>query len=196
MVNAPAVARELSSSNLPFAGHQTVRSFWVGLKLDAMFASLPHPKFQSRLTARVCLVWLGCVMLLPLPVPMMHRHDCIEAPQALENHLGQLHSQSQLQCLEPDEAHWHLVLPSHRCNEDGTHDGLPIPPRDYVGSAGESGSSLVSVVEQLTSLSWVLVCADHELTLASTFSVCDPRIQIASASWQRDRCTLSCVMRC
>lgn len=196
MVNAPAVARELSSSNLPFAGHQTVRSFWVGLKSNAMFASLPHPKFQRRLTARVCLVWLGCVMLLPLPVPMMHRHDCIEAPQALENHLGQLHSQSQLQCLEPDEAHWHLVLPSHRCNEDGTHDGLPIPPRDYVGSAGESGSSLVSVVEQLTSLSWVLVCADHESTLASTFSVCDPRIQIASASWQRDRCTLSCVMRC
>ncbi len=157
-----------------------------------------------------------CVSLLHLPVPVLHRHDEIESADVLARHLAAKHTQTQsrfagdeqaesnCECPEIHESHWHLVMPSQRGDGGEPEHGVPHAETDFVvvadgslscahvlkGNALENVCSLMSASSSSSSSSGCHIGKlDHSIDRWH-------RCGHAAAATQVYRCALSCVMRC
>lgn len=140
--------------------------------------------------------WFVCFLLLPLPMPIMHRHDTIDAPQALSSHLAQRHCDASFKETPLDQSHWHFVLPS-QSQPDEKHDcSLPSRPVDYVSS--NAGSLACGPTAQFLPLDCLstLGILSLDLIVDSPHPILDARHRFAADADQHHRCTLCCVMRC
>ncbi|WP_404309128.1 hypothetical protein [Neorhodopirellula lusitana] len=149
-----------------------------------------------RSPMRWLLPWVACVLLLPLPVPMMHRHDSIDASHVLASHLAIRHADSDPLCIEVDEPHWHFVLPLQSRREGSHEDGFPNPPTNFVSSSVATAPSTSSFEFVIPDVPMVAICDWSESRFECYLRTKDPRQRSAADALLRDRCVLSCVMRC
>lgn len=168
---------------------------WFELSLNFMFA--PHQiepnVYRSGVTRRFlsCLV---CVLLLPVPLPMQHRHDDLDAPHELSTHLSRKHSQQANVCPSFAEMHWHFVFPTNQAGDDGQENSRPYSCTNLSGS----GVSLVAFTTVMTQSSVDLLGALRSLNSVDfqAEGVANTHILVPRKSLQRDRYALSSVMRC
>lgn len=158
--------------------------------------STPRKRIRSGLIDH-CFVIFTCVMLFPLPVPTLHRHESFESPELLAYHVAMQHSE----CIETDlsELHWHFAIPSSNRHDKDGHDGFPaddIParPSQYTGSLAH-GSLVLSGHPEPNADICILVC-QRDLSPAGKIQVDRPRTWLVATAHQRHRYALSCVMRC
>lgn len=145
------------------------------------------------------LVWLTCLLLSPLPVPTMHRHDEIEMPHSLAIHLTQQHGDGCGRILAMDEPHWHFSLPSQQQGDGDDHEGPSDRRANYVaGSAGNSVVSPAVANRSLDHLGSLLVWTTARAIAKAPTSRRDFALTELSvkAALEHQRCAHSCVMRC
>lgn len=150
------------------------------------------------------IVWLTCWLMLPLPVPAMHRHDEMQSDESLEAHLADRHGEVVGESPLIDEPHWHFALPSQPSHDDYDHDHDREPDRSHhrpllfvashvVGQAFTSTQRSGSVDDFTPSLNsicdWVYQRHAHQASA-------HPSVQQAREALPGYRSALSCVMRC
>lgn len=155
---------------------------------------------QRGFAAGRVIVWLTCWLMLPLPVPAMHRHDEMQSDESLEAHLADRHGEVFGESPLIDEPHWHLTLPSQPSHDDHDHE----PDRSHhrpllfvvshvVSHAFTSTQGSGSVDEFTFSLNsiWDSVYQRHVHQASA-----HPSVQQAREALPGYRSALSCVMRC
>ena len=158
-----------------------------------------HQRTRAQLgdSIRQWLPWLMCYLLLPLPIPALHRHDDIEASQTLSEHLSLQHCEPSCQFPMLDEAHWHLVLPSSRFSDDAHEEGLPAT-QTKIMVAGQSCIALTVEQASRGTCETTIACSVGSLTTspAEDVRVTFASLRCARGALQRQQSANSCVMRC
>ncbi|WP_146599140.1 hypothetical protein [Novipirellula aureliae] len=151
---------------------------------------------HQAVISRSMFAWILCIVLLPLPVPVMHQHDEVRTPQSLSDHLASQHNGLSCEQLAIDDPHWHFVLPQPFRGEDSHQDKLPVEHPDFVCS-GIRHLEIGSTCE-ISSLTWTLVALASSCNQWSTcqVSTSDPRLRDAFDALHIQRCAFSCVMIC
>lgn len=149
-----------------------------------------------------------CLLMLPLPIPMMHRHDEISSPDELACHLATQHDLSICDaydvigavghCEDPTlhESHWHFVMPTRYPSDDASGDELPSAEHAFLAFADDASAVVSSAHDHEVVLSppIMLTCCFIEI-LDDHSSYPNPCLRAADAV-QASRCALGCVMRC
>ncbi len=165
--------------------------------------SCHRPNWQRAMTLIVC------VLSLPLPVPMVHRHDEIDSHGDLVCHLAERHQLSSSvrpvdayakQCSDGpalDEPHWHFVLPSQYRRHHASDHETP-PTESALLASADSGAFAATISDgrlmELSASTGVVVGFRLEM-LSDRFDIRNDCQQAADAL-QVSRCALGCVMRC
>jgi len=89
-------------------------------------------------------MFVTCISLLQLPVPMLHSHDAYETPDTLSKHVGKHHNEADV---FEDELHWHFVLPreikhEHDSEEDASEEETSLACLSAGAYPGSVNSSL------------------------------------------------------
>ena len=159
---------------------------------ETIFASKRH---QRRLWNQL-MVALTSFVLLPLPMPIIHRHDSFDSLAELASHLESQHAG--VAFAEPDAAksHWHFELPDRVLSiPDGDEsDHLPNLPAEYLAGPFQAvcGSVQISQFSKME-CNWLDV---PPLSFFLSQSACGPRALLAQAANKHFQETQSSVMRC
>ncbi len=149
-----------------------------------------------------------CVVMLPIPIPMMHRHDEIESRDELACHLVTRHhllsrapelvefATDDCHCPMLDEPHWHFVLPSQYPGDDDTGD--QVPPAEHAFLAFANNTVAVASVsrDQEFDLSCPIAVSGGLIETLDDRSDQHRHCRRAADALQVSRCALACVMRC
>ena len=153
---------------------------------------------QQRGFCDQAFVLVLCILLLPLPVPTVHRHDSFEDLSALSAHLSLRHANEIAATVSLGEAHWHFEIPSQRGSESssdhgGESDLPPVPSDNYIAGQHGVASSLSFQHPEPDKLLGLIDCIPKRHAVTGLDRSLDFQSKAALAL---NRSTLSCVMRC
>lgn len=98
-----------------------------------MASRLHRTTFNVHQLADRLLLWMiVCVSVLQLPVPVLHKHEAVQAGYQIHQHVAKFHSAS---TLPNDDFHWHWMLPSEFGQHEESDDSLASPLRIFLSSA-------------------------------------------------------------
>lgn len=153
---------------------------------------------QQRRFCDQAFVLVLCILLLPLPVPTVHRHESFEDLSSLTAHLSLRHANEIATAVDLGEVHWHFEIPSQRGSESssdhgGESDLPPVPCDNYI--AGQHGVAS-SLIHQFPGSDTLVGLIDSGPNRHAVIGL-DRSLGFQSrAALELNRSALSCVMRC